>query len=190
MHHIRPSIAPYFDCAGNELQVGGVPVSEVVALYGTPLFIYDRSVLEKKFAMLQKALPLGFDIFYSVKANPNRAILAFWISKGCGLEVASGGEFYQALAAGCEPSRILFAGPGKTDAELQYALEHGVGEIHVESLQEIDRVASICARLGTYAHIAVRVNPSEEAQGGAMRMGGLPSPFGIDEENLDLVLQH
>jgi diaminopimelate decarboxylase len=160
-----------------------------VNLYGTPLFIYDRSVLEKKFALLKRALPPGFEIYYSVKANPHRTILTHWISKGCGLEIASAGECYQALAAGCDPSRILFAGPGKTDAELQFVLEHGIGEIHVESLQEIDRLAQLCGRLGTSARIAVRVNPREEVQGGAMRMGGLPSPFGIDEEDLDGVLQ-
>jgi diaminopimelate decarboxylase len=182
-------VASYFDCSGPVLRIGGVAVNEVAAQYDTPLFIYDRGVFERKFAMLQEALPPGFEIYYSVKANPNRTILAYWLSKGCGLEVASGGEFYQALAARCDPRRILFAGPGKTDAELQFVLEHGIGEIHVESLQEVERLARICDRLGTSAHIAVRVNPSEEAQGGAMRMGGLASPFGVDEEELDVVLQ-
>lgn len=189
MSHVGSIIEASFGSSANELQIGGVPVSDLVNRYGTPLFIYDCSVLEKKLACLRKALPAGFEIYYSVKANPNRAFLTHWLSRGCGLEVASAGEFYQALEAGCDPQRIVFAGPGKTDTELQCVLERGIGEIHVESLQEIERLSHLCCRLRTSARIAVRVNPQEEAQGGAMRMGGLPSPFGIDEEELESVLQ-
>jgi len=173
---------------GSELQIGGLPVSKITELYGTPLFIYDSNVLAKKLTLLRGALPPGFKVFYSVKANPNPTILSFWLSKGCGLEVASGGEFHQAMAIGCPPSRVLFAGPGKTEMELELVLEHGIGEIHVESSQEIDRIVQICRRRGLRGNIAIRVNPSSEAQGGAMRMGGKPTPFGVDEEMLDEVL--
>jgi diaminopimelate decarboxylase len=83
---------------------------------------------------------------------------------------------------------MLFAGPGKTEAELELVLAHGIGEIHVESLLEVERVALMSCRLGVQARVAVRVNPSAEAQGGAMRMGGKPAPFGVDEESLDVVL--
>ena len=90
--------------------------------YGTPLFVYDASILEQKWDLLRETFPLEFDISYSVKANPNPAILRFFLSKGSGLEIASGGELHLALAAGCSPEKILFAGPGKTETELEFAL--------------------------------------------------------------------
>ena len=179
----------YFGHRGNELLIGGVPVSEIVNLYGTPLFIYDCGVLQRKLELLRRALPAGFKIYYAIKANPNQTILRYFISQGCGVEIASGGELHQAIAAGCSPDLILFAGPGKARSELELALEQGIGQIHVESLQEIDRIVEIARRLGVQARIAIRVNPDEEAQGGAVRMGGNPSPFGVDEELLDAVLE-
>ena len=170
------------------LQIGGIPISTIVASHGTPLFVYDGSVLDQKWQLIRKTFPPEFDISYSVKANPNPVILRWFLSKGCGLEIASGGEFHLALNAGCAPGKILFAGPGKTAADLELVLTHGIGEIHVESLLELERISAITRRLGINARIAFRVNPSQEAQGGAMRMGGKAAPFGIDEEQLDAVV--
>src|SRR5262249_26048924 len=99
------------------------------------------------------------------------------------------GELYQALAVGCPPETIFFAGPGKTEKELKFAIEHQIGEIHAESGLELERIGAISRRMGVRTRVGVRVNPSEDAQGGAMRMGGKPAPFGIDEENLHSVLQ-
>ena len=167
------------------MQIGGLPVSDIIASHGTPVFIYDALVLDRKWDLLRRTFPAEFDISYSVKANPNPAILRRFLGKGCGLEIASGGEFHLALTAGCLPEKILFAGPGKTDEDLEFVLSRGIGEIHVESLLEAERISAISRRLGCRARVAVRVNPSAEAQGGAMRMGGKPAPFGIDEEKLD-----
>jgi len=188
MDPIRALTAKYFSVSGGELQMGGLPVSAITTRYGTPLFIYDGHVLDQKWTLLRHTLPPEFSISYSVKANPNPAILQHFIARGCGLEIASGGEFHQALRAGCPPDRILFAGPGKTEAELELVLTRGIGEIHVESLLEARRISTISRKLGARARVAVRVNPGVEAQGGAMRMGGKPAPFGIDEESLDVVL--
>jgi diaminopimelate decarboxylase len=188
MDHVTALVRHYFRSAGHELLVGGVPVSRIAAEYGTPVFVYDQHVLDRKWAVLRHTLPPEFAVSYSVKSNPNPAILKHFLAKGCGLEIASAGEFHQALRAGCPPERMLFAGPGKTEAELELVLAHGIGEIHVESLLEVERVALMSCRLGVQARVAVRVNPSAEAQGGAMRMGGKPAPFGVDEESLDVVL--
>jgi diaminopimelate decarboxylase len=168
--------------------VGGVSVFDIVSSYGTPVFVYDGNVLDRKWDVLRKTFPPKFSICYSVKANPNPEIMKQFLSKGAGLEIASGGELHLALRAGCPPEKILFAGPGKTEGELELALGHRIGEVHVESLLEIDRVARIAEWFGVRARVAVRVNPSEEAQGGAMRMGGKSAPFGIDEEQLDRAL--
>lgn len=183
-------IGKYFSAADGELRIGGVQVTALAAKYGTPLFVYDRQVLEQKWNQLRGALPPEFSICYSVKANPNRTILQFFLGKQAGLEVASGGEFCQALSAGCSPDKIIFAGPGKTEAELELVLAKGIGEIHVESFLEAERISAISRRLVARARVAVRVNPSGEAEGGAMRMGGRPAPFGVDEENLDGILDH
>jgi diaminopimelate decarboxylase len=182
-------IEKFFSTSGGELYVGGVAVGSVVAEYGTPLFIYDSRVFDLKWDLLRRTLPAEFAISYSVKANPNPVILRHFMMKGCGLEIASAGECQLALKAGCSADGILFAGPGKTEADLEFVLARDIGEIHLESQLELQRISAIARKLGRRARVAVRVNPSAEAQGGAMRMGGKPAPFGIDEENLGDVVR-
>lgn len=188
MDHVAFLIEDYFPLSERELSIGGVAVSELADQYQTPLFIYDRGIMDKKWSLLRDALPPAFSIYYSVKANPNQTILKHFLAKGAGLEVASAGEFCQALNAGCSPEKIVFAGPGKTEPELELVLGKGVGEIHLESMREAARVSAIAQRRGLEARVALRVNPSGEAEGGAMRMGGRPAAFGVDEESLDEVL--
>jgi len=180
--------AKYFPKSGESLVIGDFSVNQLAEMYGTPMFIYDRTVLDMKYDALRAALPERIAIYYSIKANPSPAVVKHFLSRGCGIEIASAGEFQKALEAGCPPKRILFAGPGKSEAELELVLSNGIGEIHMESLTEVKRIAAICRRLGRHARVAVRINPSGEAEGGAMRMGGRPAPFGVDEEILDQVL--
>jgi diaminopimelate decarboxylase len=188
MNPVDSILARYFASSKGELLIGGVPVGKLADRYGTPLFIYDAGVLERKWEMLRRVYPAPFTVSYSVKANPNPSIVKYFVDQGGGLEIASGGEFKIALQVGCPAERILFAGPGKSEAELEFVLAHRIGEIHAESLLEIERLGAISRRLGVKANVAVRVNPSAEAQGGAMLMGGRPAPFGVDEENLDAVV--
>jgi diaminopimelate decarboxylase len=172
-----------------ELLVGNLPVSVLVARYGTPTFLYDRSVVEQKYLSLRQALPPNFSIAYSVKANPNPAFLRFFLERGCRLEIASSGEFHQARAAGCLSKDLLFAGPGKTESELDLVIGQEIGEIHAESALEVERISRISKRLGLRTSIAVRVNPAGDASGGAMLMGGKSAPFGVDEEQLEPLLE-
>ncbi len=185
---IQSLIDKHFGAANGELLVGGVGVSALADKYGTPAFLYDCGVFDKKLDELRGALSQSFSVCYSVKANPNPFVLRHFLSRGCGLEIASVGEFNRGIEAGCPPELMLFAGPGKTEAELEAVISCGIGEIHLESMTEAKRVSSISKRLGARTRVAVRVNPSEEAEGGAMRMGGRPTPFGMDEEILDSVL--
>jgi diaminopimelate decarboxylase len=180
--------ARYFPGSREELSVGKVSVSKIAKEFGTPLFVYDRGLIEARWRLLRETLPPEFHVAYSVKANPNRAILRSFLQLGARLEIASAGEFCQARSAGCKPENIIFAGPGKSPAELEMVLSQGIGEIHAESPLEIERIASIASRLGVRARVAIRVNPGGEAEGGAMRMGGRPAAFGVDEENIDPVL--
>jgi diaminopimelate decarboxylase len=188
MDHAHSLIDLHFSAHQGELRIGQVAVSSLADRYGTPQFIYDRGVIEKKWNLLRHAFPREFSIYYSVKANPNQTVIRCILAQGAGLEIASGGEFLQARNAGCPPDNILFAGPGKTEAELESVLREGIGEIHLESRLEAERVAEIAQRLGSRARVSLRINPSSEAEGGAMRMGGRPAPFGVDEETLDEVL--
>ena len=189
MGDVAALLAKYYPRSGAELCLGdGVPISEIAAEQGSPLFVYDRTVVDQKLSQLRGALPDRFAISYSVKANPNGTILRHFLERGCGLEIASAGEYVQAREAGCPAERIVFAGPGKTPTELEYVLARGIGEIHAESDLEIERIGAICRELRIRADIALRINPSEDAQGGAMRMGGKPAPFGIDEEGLDFAV--
>jgi len=176
--------ARFYPLSRESLVVGGVAIGKLAEKYGTPFFVYDASVLDVKFNALRSALPSRFAIFYSVKANPSLPLVRHFLDRGCGLEIASAGEFQCARASGCPPGRILFAGPGKSEEELDLVLSHGIGEIHVESLLEAGRIVSICRRLGRRARVSIRINPVGEVEGGAMRMGGRPAPFGIDEEML------
>src|SRR5579859_3843962 len=103
----------YFGTSNGELLVGGIGVNSLAEKYGTPAFIYDKSVIDQKLSALRRALPTRFSIFYSVKANPNLSVVRHLRSRGCGLEIASAGEFQVAIRAGCDPQDVLFAGPGK-----------------------------------------------------------------------------
>jgi diaminopimelate decarboxylase len=181
--------AKYFPQSRDSLVIGNIHADRLTEIYGTPLFLYDRAVLDLKYNALRAALPGRFSIYYSIKANPCPAVVKHFLSRGCGLEIASAGEFQRALDAGCAPDQILFAGPGKSESELELVLSRGIGEIHMESLTEANRIAAICRRLGRRARVAIRINPAGEAEGGAMRMGGRPAPFGMDEEILDQVLE-
>src|ERR1035438_327186 len=101
MEQVAWLIDRYFAVRNGELSMGGVTVSELASRYGTPLFVYDPSVMDRKWDLLRNTLPPEFSIYYSVKANPSQAILRRFLEKGAGLEIASAGEFRQAQGAGC-----------------------------------------------------------------------------------------
>jgi diaminopimelate decarboxylase len=182
-----------FPQSEERLRIGGMDIAAIAEEFGTPLFVYDEGVLERQWQLLRSTFPERFAIHYSVKANPNPNIVSFFLSHGAGLEIASAGELYIALECGCQPERILFAGPGKTPAEIELALQAGIGEIHAESLLELERIAEAARRLNVLARVSLRVNPDGDGEGGAMRMGGKAAPFGVDEEQvqpaLDFVLK-
>jgi diaminopimelate decarboxylase len=175
-------VGRYFGRKGKELSVGGIDVGTLAQTYGTPLYVYDGKAMQTTYRTLCETLAGFADVYYSVKANPNPEIAKLFVAEGAGLEIASGQEFENALKAGAKPGDVLFAGPGKSEAELEATIAQGLGEIHLECFEEIERVAAISKRLGQSPRIAIRVNPSKAAQGGAMRMGGKPAAFGFDEE--------
>lgn len=164
---------------------GDLALEALARDHGTPLYVYDAPAMRAELRALRDALPECVEIFYSVKANPNPEVVRVFVESGTGCEVASGAEYLRARAAGCAPERILFAGPGKSEAELELVVRSGIGEIHVESREEVASLGAIARRLERSVDVSIRVNPAQPAAGGAMQMGGLPSAFGIDEERLD-----
>ena len=171
-----------------ELAVGGVGLSEIAEMAGTPFYVYDAALLRASLQRLREHLPERVDVHFSVKANPNPRVIAIFAEMGAGLEIASGGEYLRARSAGGAPDRILFAGPGKSREELEMVVERGIGEIHLESHEELEFLAALGVRRNTRIPVAVRVNPQADVGGGAMRMGGQPAAFGFDEERLEEVV--
>lgn len=178
-------IDAHFSTGPEGLEIGGMAVSRLAARFGTPLYLYDAGILRQRYRALATALKGFARVFYSIKANPNPALAGILVAEGAGLEIASGAEFRLAEAAGCHPARMLFAGPGKGMAEIDLVLRGGIGEIHLEGFDDIDLVGRRALALGVSQAVSLRINPSAQAQGGAMRMGGKPSAFGIDEEQME-----
>lgn len=177
-----------FATVAGELQVGGLPLSRLAERVGqTPFYAYDRELLRTRVRELKAVLPTGIKLHYAMKANPMPALVAFMATLVDGIDVASGGEMKVALDAGGIPQEISFAGPGKRDAELRQAVAAGV-LINVESFRELDVLARISTELGLPARVAVRVNPDFELKGSGMKMGGGPKQFGVDAEQVPLLL--
>lgn len=169
-----------FETLEGELAIGGRKASEL-ANGGTPCFVYSRGMIEARMAALRAAMPPRLGIHYAIKANSFSPLLAMMSELADGLDIASGGELAMALAAGADPSRVSFAGPGKTDAELEAAIVAGV-TLNLESEGEARRALKIAGRLGATPRLAIRVNPDFGLKGSGMKMGGGARPFGVDTE--------
>ncbi|UVO52180.1 pyridoxal-dependent decarboxylase, exosortase A system-associated [Sphingomonas sp. SUN019] len=173
-------LPPEFAYQHGSLTIAGRTATEWFAQYGSPVFVYDPAIIAARIALFRSAMPAGVDLHYAVKANPYAPLLAAITPLVDGLDVASGGEL--ALALDHKPAAsISFAGPGKRDAELKVAIVAGA-TLNVESEGEARRAFAIGDRLGIAPRLAVRVNPDIELRGSGMKMGGRPSPFGIDAE--------
>ena len=156
MHH--------FGYAGQNLCCESVDLAEVARLYGTPTYVYSSATMADNFARLAQGFTgLDFQICFAHKANGNLAVLRHFAQLGAAFDVASGGEMRRVLAAGAELKRSVFAGVGKTEAEITLALEQGILAFHVESEPELARISHVAGKLGVKAPIAIRVNPDVDA---------------------------
>lgn len=177
----RPSALEALGCAGGPvLRVGGVPASELVSRFGSPLYAYDAAVLRRRLEQVQLALGDGIQVLFSVKANSNVAVARTLAEGGAGAEIASVGEWHVVQAAGFAPDQVQFAGPGKHDDELHTTLAGGIGTINVESPGEARRLGAIAKKLGVRARVQLRVNPTEPVRAARLRMAGGSRKFGVD----------
>jgi diaminopimelate decarboxylase len=185
---VHPSVAA-FGCESGRLAVGGVPVDRLAErVGGTPFFAYDRTLLTRRVDTLRATLPAGIELSYAVKANPMPAVVQHLSGLVDAFDVASALEMRTALDTPMPATRVSFAGPGKTPAELAQAVAAGV-TIEMESETEADRVVDIGTRLGIRPRVAVRVNPNFEVKGSGMRLGGGPQQFGVDSERVPALLK-
>ena len=140
-------------------------LDEIARRYGTPCFVYSRRSIESAYAEFRDALK-GREamVCYSVKANSNLSVLALLARLGAGFDIVSGGELARVIAAGGKPRDTLFSGVGKSEAEIRFALEQGIGCINLESEAELTRVDTVAAGLGRRAPVAFRVNPDIDAK--------------------------
>ncbi len=137
-----------------------LPLDDIARRFGTPCYVYSRAAIESAYGEFASALRGRRSLVcYSVKANSNLALLALLARLGAGFDIVSGGELVRVLAAGGDPGKTLFSGVGKSEHEIELALEKRVRCINVESEAELARIERVARRLGRRAPIALRVNP-------------------------------
>ncbi|HMO66142.1 MAG TPA: diaminopimelate decarboxylase [Verrucomicrobiota bacterium] len=164
-----------------------VSLEALARRFGTPLYVYSRHTLTDHFQKLDRALaPLDRLVCYAVKANSNLAVLRTLANLGAGFDIVSEGELRRVIAAGGDPARCVFAGVGKTEREIAFALRRGIYSFNVESVPELGRINRVAARLGRVAPVAVRVNPNVDAGTHAkITTGTYENKFGIAFEDIE-----
>ena len=142
------------------LRLGDVSLSEIAAKVGTPVYVYNAGAIRERYRELDHALSgVPHRICFAVKANSTLAILRVLRDLGAGADIVSGGEMARVLAAGFDPSRIVFSGVGKSSAELRAAVRAGLGHLNVESREELDRIGRIADEERRPVSLGIRVNP-------------------------------
>ena len=175
----------FFIYKNNELFAEDVPVRKLAEKYGTPLYVYSHATLLRHF----KAYDDAFDgyphiICFAVKANSNLAILRLFAENNGGADIVSGGELFRALKAGVSPKKIVYAGVGKTDDEIRFALRSKILMFNVESEAELQRINEVAGKMKTKAPVALRINPDIDPQTHPYISTGLKKhKFGIPIED-------
>src|SRR5450432_3672547 len=176
-----------FRYVGKKLFCEGVAVEALAKKFGTPLYIYSQKTLTDHFQKLDRALaPLDHLVCFAMKSNSNLAVLRTIANLGGGFDIVSGGELQRVIAAGGDPRKCVFAGVGKTEAEIEFALRQNVYSFNAESEPELQRINKIAAGLKKIAPVAVRVNPNVSAKTHAkITTGTYENKFGIAFENIE-----
>lgn len=166
------------------------PIKEFEPLR-SPFYYYDLNLLQKTLEEINKySAKENYHVHYAIKANANLEILRIIKDAGLGIDCVSGGEVQTALDAGFEPSKIVFAGVGKSDWEIELGLDNNISCFNVESAAELDVIQEIAESKGKIANIALRVNPNVDAHTHHYITTGLAeNKFGISLELLDKVIE-
>ena len=171
----------HFDYRNGALHCEDVPLADIAAGVGTPVYVYSTATLERHYQVFKQAFaPRDVMAAFAVKANANVAVIATLARQGAGADTVSQGEIERALQAGVPPERIIFSGVGKSEDELAFAVRTGVHQINVESIAELETLSRIAAGLDAKPAIAIRVNPDVGAGGHEkISAGGSQAKFGV-----------
>jgi len=173
-----------FSFQNDILHAESVAITDLMAAYGSPLYVYSKTEIEANWREFDQAFG-GHPhlICYAVKANSNLAVLNIMAKLGSGFDIVSIGELQRVIAAGGDPAKCVFSGVAKTRAEIQQALEIEIYCFNVESAGEMDRIESVASELGVKAPISIRVNPDVDAKTHPYISTGLKeNKFGVDIE--------
>jgi diaminopimelate decarboxylase len=176
-----------FGYVRSKLYCEGVSLESLARKFGTPLYVYSQQTLSDHFRRLDRAMN-GVDhlICFAVKSNSNQSVLRALTALGSGFDIVSGGELRRVIAAGGDPRRCAFAGVGKTEPEIEFALQRGVYCFNAESEPELERINRVASRLKKIAPVAVRVNPDVSARTHAkITTGTYENKFGIAYEQVE-----
>lgn len=176
-------IDDFFYYKKDQLYCEAVKVQDLADKYGTPLYVTSKNAIIAQYRRFKKAFKrLNHLTCYSVNANFNLAVIRTLVQEGSGFDVNSGGELYRALKAGAKPKKIIFAGVGKTKAEIEFAIKSKILFQKVESLSELRVINEVAKKLKTVAPIAIRINPNVSAETHPyITTGNDEKKFGIDE---------
>lgn len=174
-----------FQYRGQELFAEDIAVTKLAETYGTPLYIYSYNTLLRHFRAYTSAFQdYPHIICFALKANSNIAILRLFAKNGGGADIVSGGELYRALKAGISPKRIVYAGVGKTEEEIRFALKSKILMFNVESADELREINRIAGTMRLQAPIALRINPDIDPETHPYIATGLKEhKFGIPIED-------
>jgi diaminopimelate decarboxylase len=175
-----------FRYVGNKLYCEGVAIDSLAKKFGTPLYVYSQATLTRRFEELDRAMaPVEHLVCFAMKSNSNQSVLRTLANLGAGFDIVSGGELQRVIAAGGDPRKCVFAGVGKTEAEIAFALTKNVYSFNVESEPELQRINKVAARLKKVAPVAVRLNPNVDAKTHAkITTGTYENKFGIAFEDI------
>lgn len=162
-------------------------IREIDEKFGTPFYLYHREKMCNNYMRLKGALLPGASLYYSMKANPLGKICRILTDMGAGVEVASKGELEIALKAGVSPDRIIFTSPGKTEKELRAAIDEKIKLINIDSLDEAMLINRIGEERNEKINVSIRINPAVSYSNAKIKMTGVASQFGVEEEDLDEV---
>jgi len=179
MHH--------FNRRNGELYVEDVRVADLARKHGTPLYIYSGQTIIDHYERLSEAFaPIDHMVCYALKANGNLGILKMLAKRGCGFDLVSGGELFRVRKAGGPAKRCVFAGVGKTEAEIEQGLREGIYSFNVESEAELEFINKVAGRMKKTAPIAIRVNPNVDSGVHAKtNTGTYENKFGIAFEKVE-----
>jgi len=170
-----------FHYVGNTLYCESVDLAAVARLYGTPTYVYSAATIESNYRRVAASFA-GLDarICYALKANSSLALIRLFANLGAAFDLVSAGELRRVQAAGAKVDQSVFAGVGKTEAEIRAALEAGIFALHAESEPELARINHVAGQLGRKAPVAIRVNPDVDAKTHAkITTGRSENKFGI-----------